>query len=147
MTAKKAIRAAKKSPPKRATKKAHAKKKASPGTAGGVADYIAGIPESSRKTFDALRAAARQAAPKEAEEVLSYGIVGLRTDRVLVWYAAFTQHCSLFPTGSVLDQFKQELKGFKVSKGTVQFPLEKPMPVTLVKKLVRARVAQAGKKK
>ncbi|HVT96091.1 MAG TPA: DUF1801 domain-containing protein, partial [Acidobacteriaceae bacterium] len=130
-----------------ATKKAPEKKKAGRGAAGGVEDYIAGIPESSRKTFDALRAAARQAAPKEAEEVLSYGIVGLRTDRVLVWYAAFSQHCSLFPTGSVLDQFKEELKGFKVSKGTVQFPLEKPLPVALVKKLVRARVVQAGKKK
>ncbi|HVT99679.1 MAG TPA: hypothetical protein VHE33_19420, partial [Acidobacteriaceae bacterium] len=63
MTAKKATRAAKKNPPNRATKKAPEKKKAGRGAAGGVEDYIAGIPESSRKTFDALRAAARQAAP------------------------------------------------------------------------------------
>ena len=73
--------------------------------------------------------------------------MALRTDRVLVWYAAFAQHCSLFPTASVLGQFRDELKGYKVSKGTVQFPLEKPLPVALVKKLVRARVAEAGKKK
>ena len=110
-------------------------------------EYIAGIPESSRKTFDALRAAVRQAAPKDAEEVISYGILALRTEKVLVWYAAFAQHCSLFPTASVLGQFKEQLKGFKVSKGTVQFPMDEPLPAALVKKLVRARVAEAGKKK
>jgi len=141
---------AKKSATKRAAKKAPAGKKAvkgAPRDAGGVEGYIAGIPESSRKTFDALRAAARQAAPKDAVEVISYGIVALRTEKVLVWYAAFAQHCCLFPTASVLGQFRDELKGFKVSKGTVQFPLEKPVPVGLVKKLVRVRVAEVGKKK
>lgn len=116
--------------------------------ASGVEKYIAGISESSRKTFDALRAAVRQAAPKDAEEVLSYGIVALRTERVLVWYAAFAKHCSLFPTASVLGQYRDELKGYKVSKGTVQFPVDEPLPAALVKKLVRARVLEAqGKKK
>ena len=137
-----------KSAPKRATKKTSAKKSAAkPGSAAGVAEYVAGIPESSRKTFNALRAAVRQAAPREAEEVISYGIPALRTGKVLVWYAAFTQHCSLFPTGSVLDQFKDELKGYKVSKGTVQFPLDKALPSALVKKMVRARVADASAKR
>ena len=90
-----------------------------------------------------LCAAVRQATPKDAEEVISYGIVALRTDRVLVWYAAFAQHCSLFPTASVLGQFGDELKGYKVSKGTVQFPVDDSPPAALVKKLVRARVAEA----
>jgi uncharacterized protein YdhG (YjbR/CyaY superfamily) len=150
MKAKKAIRAAKTSQTGRGAGQASVPRRAVKGAspaAGGVEEYIAGISESSRKLFDALRAAAREAAPKDAEEVLSYGIVALRTDRVLVWYAAFAQHCSLFPTASVLGQFRDELKGYKVSKGTVQFPLEKPLPVALVKKLVRARVAEAGKKK
>ena len=150
MKAKKPARGPKKSAVKRATKKTPAKKKAlrsAAGAASGVADYIAGIPESSRKTFDALRTAVRQAAPKEAEEVLSYGIAALRTERVLVWYAAFAQHCSLFPTASVLAQFKEQLQGFRVSKGTVQFPLDRAVPVALVKKLVRTRVAEAGKKR
>jgi hypothetical protein len=86
MRAKKAIRAAKTG---RGTRKASVPKKAGRGASAdtkGVAEYIAGIPESSRKTFDALRAAARQAAPKDAEEVISYGIVALRTEKVLVWY-------------------------------------------------------------
>jgi uncharacterized protein YdhG (YjbR/CyaY superfamily) len=142
---------AKKTTAKRGTKKVPAKKKTVKGAAAdakGVAEYIAGIPESSRSTFDALRAAVRQAAPKDAEEVLSYGIAALRTEKVLVWYAAFAQHCSLFPTASVLAQFKEELSGYKVSKGTVQFPSEEPLPVALVKKLVRQRVAEAqGTKK
>jgi uncharacterized protein YdhG (YjbR/CyaY superfamily) len=74
--------------------------------------------------------------------------VALRTEKVLVWYAAFTQHCSLFPTASVLGQYRDELKGYKVSKGTVQFPVDEPLPAALVKKLVRARVLEAqGKKK
>jgi uncharacterized protein YdhG (YjbR/CyaY superfamily) len=148
MRAKKAIRAAKTG---RGTRKASVPKKAGRGASAdtkGVAEYIAGIPESSRKTFDALRAAARQAAPKDAEEVISYGIVALRTEKVLVWYAAFARHCSLFPTASVLGQYRDELKGYKVSKGTVQFPVDEPLPAALVKKLVRARVAEAqGKKK
>lgn len=148
MRAKKAIRVGKTG---RGTMKASVAKKAVTGAstaAKGVAEYVAGIPESSRQTFDALRAAVRQATPKDAEEVISYGIVALRTDRVLVWYAAFAQHCSLFPTASVLGQFRDELKGYKVSKGTVQFPVDEPPPAALVKKLVRARVAEAqGKKK
>jgi uncharacterized protein YdhG (YjbR/CyaY superfamily) len=113
-----------------------------------IAEYVAGIPESSRKTFDALRAAVRQAVPRDAEEIISYGIPAYRKERVLVWYAAFTKHCSLFPTASVLAAFKEDLKGLVVSKGTVQFPLDRPLPAGLVKKLVRARVAEArGKRK
>jgi uncharacterized protein YdhG (YjbR/CyaY superfamily) len=146
MKAKKASRG--ESAAKRVIKKPTAKKSAAkPGSAAGVAEYVAGIPESSRKAFNALRAAARQAAPKKAKEAISYGIPALRMKKVLVWYAAFTQHCSLFPTGSVLDQFKNELKGYKVSKGTVQFPLDKAVPSALVKKMVRARVAEAGAKR
>ena len=146
MTAKKATRAAKRTTAK---KKAPAQKRAAKGKAAparSVEEYIAAIPESSRKLFDALRATVRAAAPGDAEEVLSYGIVGLRTDKVLVWYAAFAKHCSLFPTGSVLGQFTDELKGYKMSKGTVQFPVDEPLPAAMVKKLVRARVAVAGKK-
>lgn len=116
------------------------------GVAKGIEQYIAGIPESSRKAFEHLRAAVRQAAPRDAVEVISYGIPALKTERVLVWYAAFSKHCSLFPSAAVLAQFKSELEGFTVSKGTVQFPLEKPLPVALVKKLVRARVADAAAK-
>jgi uncharacterized protein YdhG (YjbR/CyaY superfamily) len=66
---------------------------------------------------------------------------------VLVWFAAFSNHCSLFPTASVVEAFKKELSGFSTSKGTIHFPTNKPVPTALVKKLVKARVAQNESKK
>jgi uncharacterized protein YdhG (YjbR/CyaY superfamily) len=66
---------------------------------------------------------------------------------LLVWFAAFSSHCSLFPTASVVEAFKNELKGFSISKGTIQFPTDKPLPAALVKKLVKARVAQIESEK
>lgn len=142
MKAKRVRKAAKKRVAGSAAKKA-AKKRAAPsgGSGGSVEAYLAGIPESSRRTFEALRAAVRQAAPRDVNEVRSYGILALRMQNVLVWYAAFAKHCSLFPTAAVLDRFRDELTGYTVSKGTVRFPLDESLPVTLVKKLVRARTA------
>lgn len=64
---------------------------------------------------------------------------------VLVWYAAFANHCSLFPTAAVIEEFKNELKGFSLSKGTIQFLTNKPLPVPLIKKIVKARVKQVEK--
>jgi uncharacterized protein YdhG (YjbR/CyaY superfamily) len=64
-----------------------------------------------------------------------------------MWFAAFSNHCSLFPTAAVIEAFKKELKGFATSKGTIQFPTDKPLPAALVKKLVKARVAQNERKK
>ena len=64
-----------------------------------------------------------------------------------MWFAAFSNHCSLFPTAAVIEAFKKELKGFSTSKGTIQFPTDKPLPAALVKKLVKARVAQNEHKK
>jgi uncharacterized protein YdhG (YjbR/CyaY superfamily) len=64
-----------------------------------------------------------------------------------VWFAAFSNHCSLFPTASIVEAFKNELKGFSTSKGTIQFPADKPLPTALVKKLVKARVVQNESKK
>ncbi len=64
-----------------------------------------------------------------------------------MWFAAFSNHCSLFPTASVIEAFKNELKGFPTSKGTIHFPTDKPLPTALVRKLVKARVAQIESKK
>jgi len=66
---------------------------------------------------------------------------------MLVWFAAFSNHCSLFPGSSVIEALKNELKGFSTSKGTVHFPTGKPLPTALVKRLVKARVAQKEHKK
>jgi uncharacterized protein YdhG (YjbR/CyaY superfamily) len=94
-----------------------------------------------------IRAAIRSAVPPEATETISYRIPAFKYKGVLVWFAAFSNHCSLFPTSSIVETFKNELKGFSTSKGTIQFPTDKPLPTALVKKLVKARVVQNESKK
>jgi len=94
-----------------------------------------------------MRAAIRAAVPPDTIETISYRIPAFKSQRVLVWYAAFAGHCSLFPTGAIVEAFTDELDGFVTSKGTIQFPLDKPLPITLIKKLVRARVIQAERAK
>jgi uncharacterized protein YdhG (YjbR/CyaY superfamily) len=112
-----------------------------------VDDYLAGVPEPARGTLNKIRATIRSAAPPEATEVISYGIPAFKHNGVLIWFAAFSNHCSLFPTAAVIEKFKNELKGFTISKGTIQFPTDKPLPAALVKKMVKARVAQIESKK
>src|SRR3989454_1288200 len=112
-----------------------------------IDEYLAGVPEPARGTLNKIRAAIRSAAPPEATETISYGIPAFKHKGVLVWFAAFAKHCSLFPTASVIEKFKSELKGFVTSKGTIQFPTDKPLPAALVKKMVKARVAQIESKK
>ena len=95
-----------------------------------------------------MRAAVRSAVPPEATETISYRIPAFKYNKgVLVWFAAFSDHCSLFPTAAVIEAFKSELKGFSTSKGTIQFPTDKPLPTALVKKLVKARITQIESKK
>lgn len=89
-----------------------------------------------------MRAVIRSAVPAEAVEIISYQIPEFKTKKVLVWYARFSKHCSLFPTASVIEEFRDELAGFKVSKGTVQFPIEKALPAALIEKMVKTRVTQ-----
>ena len=107
-----------------------------------VDEYLVRVPEPARATLNKIRAAIRSAAPREAAEVISYGIPAFKHKQVLIWFAAFANHCSLFPTAAVIDEFKDELRAFTLSKGTVQFPIAKPLPSALVKKMVQARVAQ-----
>jgi uncharacterized protein YdhG (YjbR/CyaY superfamily) len=129
---------------KSGARRAVAKRKGTPKT---VDRYLAGVPQPARSTLNKMRAAIRAAAPREATEIISYGIPAFKHSGVLVWYAAFSDHCSLFPTSAVIAAFKNELKGFTTSKGTIQFPTDKPLPTALVKKLVKARVAQIESKK
>jgi len=106
-------------------------------------EYLAHVPEPARTTLNKVRAAIRSVVPAETTEGISYGIPTFKYKGGLVAFAAFKNHCSFFPMGSsVLDAFEKELKGFRVSKGTLHFPLDKPLPATLVKKIVRARIAQ-----
>ena len=112
-----------------------------------VDEYLAGIPEPARSTLSKIRKAIRSAVPPEATETISYRIPAFKYKGVLVWFAAFSNHCSLFPTASVVEAFKDELKGFSTTKGTIHFPTDKPLPTALVKKLVKARIAQNESKK
>jgi uncharacterized protein YdhG (YjbR/CyaY superfamily) len=107
-----------------------------------VDEYLDRIPAASRKSFTALRSAIRSVVPRDSVEIISYRIPAFKHDRVLVWFAAFSNHCSLFPTSPIIEQFKSELKDFSTSKGTIHFPFDRPIPTRLVKKLVKARVAQ-----
>jgi len=111
-----------------------------------IDSYIAGVAEPARSMLAKMRAAIRSALPSDAAEVISYRMPAFRLKKVLVWYAAFQDHCSLFPTAAVLDQFRDELTRSKTSKGTVQFPLDGPLPSALIKKLVKARLKQSGYK-
>ena len=90
----------------------------------------------------------RSVAPPETTEVISYGIPTFRYKGALVAFAAFKDHCSLFPMGSaVLDELGDEGKKFRVAKGTLHFPLDKPMPAALLKKIVKARIAKNDARK
>ena len=112
-----------------------------------VDEYLASVPEPARSILNKMRAAIRSAMPRQATETISYGIPAFKYEGVLVWFAAFANHCSLFPTASAIEAFKDELKGFTTSKGTIQFPTDEPLPATLVKRIVKARVAQLESKK
>ena len=112
-----------------------------------VDEYLAGVPEPARTTLQKIRAAIRSVVPPETTETISYRIPAFKYKGVLVWFAAFSDHCSLFPTAAVIEAFKNELKGFSTSKGTIHFPTDKPLPSALVKKLVKARIAQIERKK
>src|SRR6202049_4375777 len=112
-----------------------------------VDEYLARVPEPARGTLNKIRAAIRSAVPPEATETISYRMPAFKYKGLLVWFAAFSNHCSLFPTASVIEAFKNELKGFSTSKGTIQFPTDKPLPTALIKKLMKARVAQNESKK
>src|SRR5262249_1000872 len=116
------------------------------GPAKNVDEYLAGVPEPARSTLSRIRAAIRSAAPREAIETISYSIPAFKYKGVLVWFAAFSNHCSLFPTAAAMKDLKNELKGFTIPKGTIQFPTDKPLPAALVKKMVKARIARIESK-
>src|ERR1700736_6402580 len=112
-------------------------------TARTVDEYLADVPDPARSTLKHIRAVIRSVVPAETTEVISYGIPMFKYNGMLVGYAAFKNHCSLFPTGSgVIKKFEKELKGFATSKGTIQFPSDKPLPDALLKKIVKVRVTE-----
>jgi uncharacterized protein YdhG (YjbR/CyaY superfamily) len=114
-----------------------------------VAQYFSTLSPEKRSKLAELRTIIKEAVPK-AEEVISYNMPAFKQNKVLVYYAAFKNHIGFFPTSSPIELFKDELAKYKLSRGTVQFPLDKPFPKTLIKKIVKLRTEQdtaAAKKK
>jgi uncharacterized protein YdhG (YjbR/CyaY superfamily) len=106
-----------------------------------IDEYLLAQPIEARERLKNLRQTIRQAAPK-AEEVISYNMPAFKWNGMLVWYAGFTKHIGLYPKASAIAAFKQDLAGYKTSKGAIQFPLEKPIPKGLVKRIVKFRLKE-----
>jgi uncharacterized protein YdhG (YjbR/CyaY superfamily) len=106
-----------------------------------VDEYIQRFPENIQILLDKLRKAITKSAP-EAKEVISYGMPAYKFFGMLVYFAAHKNHIGFYPTASAIAKFKNELSDYKNSKGTVQFPLDKPLPTALVSKIVTFRVRE-----
>jgi uncharacterized protein YdhG (YjbR/CyaY superfamily) len=112
-----------------------------------VDEYLEGVPEPARTTLNKVRAVIRSVAPPEATEGVSYGMPTFKYKGMLASFAAFSDHCSLFPGAGPTIEFKNELKNFQTSKGTVRFAPNKPLPTALLKRLLKARTAENELKK
>jgi len=105
--------------------------------------YLAAQPVRVRRLLNGIRGAIKDAVP-QAVEGFTYGIPGFRLDgRPLLWYAGWTQHVSLYPmTGRIKKSLAPQLAKYEMSAGTVRFPLDKPVPIRLVKQLAKMRAAE-----
>ena len=109
-----------------------------------VRGYFAKLPPKSRTRLNKLRATIKSAVPRGVDGY-SYGIPSLKLDgQTVVWYAAWKEHLSLYPLNAT-DREMAKRAGYKTAKGTIQFPMAEPLPLSLVKRLVKSRVAQARK--
>ena len=113
--------------------------------ASGIDDYIARCPVHVRVVLEQVRATIRKAAP-EAAEAIKYGVPTFVLGENLVHFAAFKQHVGFYPTPSAIAAFKTPLAKYKSAKGSVQFPLDQPMPLSLIARIVRFRVKEIGAK-
>jgi uncharacterized protein YdhG (YjbR/CyaY superfamily) len=111
-----------------------------------VDEYIALFPEDIQKILFQIRAVIKEAAPGAVEKI-SYQMPGYSLKGGLVWFAAYKNHIGFYPTGTGIAAFKEELAGYKFSKGAVQFPLDAPIPFELITKIVKFKVTENQAKK
>lgn len=115
------------------------------GSSTSVEEYIAGFPADVGEILQKIRGVIKDAAPK-AQERISYQMPGYYLNGMLVWFGAHQKHIGFYPTSSGIQAFQEELKGYKFSKGAVQFPLDQPIPYDLIRKIVKYRVEENQKK-
>jgi len=106
-------------------------------------EYIATFPPNVQSLLQQLRQVIKEAAP-EAEEAISYQMPAFKLNGILVWFAAFKNHIGFYPKTSAIEAFKDELSGYELSKGTIRFPLNRPIPFEVVRKIVKFRVKENG---
>ena len=106
-----------------------------------IDDYISGLPPDIQQIFQQIRMSIKKAAP-ESEEVISYGMPAFKLNGNLVWVGAFSKHIGFYPKVTGTEALKKELLNFKGTKGSVHFPLDKPMPFDLITEMVRVRFSE-----
>ncbi len=113
-----------------------------------VDEYLAAVPEPAQSTLRKVRAAIVTAAPADAVESISYGMPMFKWNRTMIaGYAAFKDHCSLYPGSEAIEVFAEELKKYPTAKGTIRFPAGKPLPANLIRKIVKHRIADIESRK
>jgi uncharacterized protein YdhG (YjbR/CyaY superfamily) len=111
-----------------------------------IDEYITSSPKNVQSVLKELRQTIREAAP-DAKEVISYQMPAFKQNGILVWFAAFKSHIGFFPKASAIEAFKNKLAPYQTSKGTVKFPLDQPLPLDLIKEIVKFRVKEDLNKK
>ncbi len=111
-----------------------------------VDEYILGFPPETQKILQELRKVIKTSAPGAVEKI-SYQMPAFALNGILVWFAAHKNHVGFYPTSSGIAAFKRELEGYNTAKGTVQFPLGRPLPLKLISRIVKFRVAEDAKAK
>jgi|SRR5450432_1519478 uncharacterized protein YdhG (YjbR/CyaY superfamily) len=106
-----------------------------------VEEYLSALPQPAKGLLQEFRKTIKKAAPG-AEELISYNIPAFKLEGMLVWYAAHRAHIGFYPRASAIEAFKKELSAYKGAKGSVQFPLDKKIPFTLIGKMVKYRVKE-----
>lgn len=104
-------------------------------------DYISGFPEDKQELLQQIRATIKKAAP-QAEEVISYGMPAFKQNGMLVWFAAFKNHIGFYPFPNGIEAFKEELAAYKGTKGSIHFPLDKPLPLDMIARIVTFRLSE-----